>query len=81
MYLRIFGSFKSAKIIGSTNRKSANRNKYMVHIWQIRKLLHLRKLRKSKKIVSSYMRICDLWNLRVLAVRLPLKVKDIGPLT
>ncbi len=34
----------SQKIIGSANRKE-----YMVRKWQIRKLLHLRKVRKSKK--------------------------------
>jgi hypothetical protein len=40
-------------IIGSANRKE-----YMVRKWQIRKLLHLRKVRKSKKRLSPL--ICGL---------------------
>ncbi len=48
MYLRICGS--PQKIIGSANRKSTTRKKYMVRKSQIQKLPHSRKVRKSKKI-------------------------------
>jgi hypothetical protein len=48
------------KIIRPANRKSANRKKYMVRQQQIHKFPLLRKVRKSQKIKSANLRICDL---------------------
>jgi len=59
MYLRICGSFKSATnnwIRKSEIRKS---QKYIVRKSQIRKLSHLWKVRKSKKICPQFGEFVD----------------------
>jgi hypothetical protein len=69
MHLRTCGSFLSAKKLGLANRKStsykyANGKKDWVRTSQIRKVPHLRKVRKSNKLYKpAKLRICDLRNL------------------
>ncbi len=62
MYLRICGSFKSA-IIGPINRKSANSKKiYGPQIANL-KIVTFAEGPQITKILSAYLRICDLRNL------------------